>query len=152
LVGVPIVTTEPSTVVLTLAQRNAIFQEIDFAFESARDLPFLLEYGAESIGDRLDARDLIWALQIALRVLDQLGWQERGNRTGYVLEVDADTDRFAARMERYALVALEANRRGLLEDDEEQQDSARQMIDGDLDTLEAARVIREAYGRLAAGA
>jgi hypothetical protein len=150
LVGVSIVTTEPTTVVLTLAQRNAIFQEIDFAFESARDLPFLLEYGAENIGDRMDARDLIWALQIAVRLLDQLGWRETGNRPGYVLDVDADTDRFAARMERYALVALEANRRGLLEDDEEQQASARQMIDGDLDTLEAARVIREAYARLEA--
>jgi hypothetical protein len=152
LVGVSIVTTEPKTAVLTLAQRDAIFQEIDFAFESARDLPFLLQYGAESLGDRIDARDLIWHLQVALRLLDQLGWGERGNRAGYVLEVDADTDRFAARMERYALIALEANRRGLLDDDEDQRASAQEMIDGDLDTLEAARVVRVAFERLGAEA
>jgi hypothetical protein len=138
-------TADPTHVVLTLAQRDAMFEEVAFTFEAARDLPFLLEHGAESVGERSDARDLIWQLQVALRVLDQLGWQQSGNRPGYVLEIDADIDRFAARIERYALVALEANRQGLLEGDEEQRATARELIDNDLDALEAVRLVRSAY-------
>jgi hypothetical protein len=138
-------TPEPTHVVITRAQRDAIFEEIDFAFECACELPLLLEYGPKSIGDRGYTRDLIWLLQVSLRLLDQLGWQRSGNRPGYVVEVDADVDRFAARLERYALVALEDNRRALLDGDVELRETARQLIDNDLDALEAARIVRAAY-------
>ncbi len=137
--------TDRPIVILTRAQRDAIFEEIEFAFESARDLPFMLEYGADSICDRRDARELIWRLQVAGRLLDQLGWQERGNRDGYVLEVDADVDRFAARIESYALIALEDNRRGLCDSNDEVRATARRLIDVDLDALEAALVVRAAF-------
>jgi len=138
-------TMEATSVVLTRAHRNAIFEEIDFAFQCARDLPFMLEHGADSICDRRDARDLIWRLQVAARLLDQLGWQQSGDRDGYVLEVDADVDRFAARIESYALAALEDSRRGLLAGSEQERATARRLIDGDLDALEAARVVRTAF-------
>ena len=137
--------TDRPSVILTRAQRDAIFEEIEFAFESARDLPFMLEHGLESLCDRRDARDLIWRLQVAARLLDQLGWQERGNRDGYVLELDADVDRFAARIESYARIALEDNRRGLLDSNDEVRATARRLIDVDLDALDAALVVRSAF-------
>jgi hypothetical protein len=138
------------SVILTRAQRDAIFEEIEFAFESAGDLPFMLEHGRHSLCDRRDAREIIWRLRVAGRLLDQLGWQERGNRDGYVLELDADIDRFAARIESYALTALEDNRRGLLDSNDEVRATARRLIDVDLDALEAALVVRAAF-RVARG-
>lgn len=141
---------QPICVTLTRVHRDAIFDEIDYVFESGRDLPFMLEHGAYSTCDRHEARDLIWRLQVAARLLDQLGWQRNGDRESYVLEVDAGIDRFAARIESYALVALEDNRRGLLEGDDEIRATARRLIDIDLDALKAARVIRAAF-RVARG-
>ncbi len=130
---------------LTRAHRDAIFEEIEFAYESARDLPLMLEHGAHSSFDRHQARDLIERLEVATRLLDQLGWQQDGERDRYVLEVDADVDRFVARIERYALVALRDNRRGLLDGRNEVRASARRFIDIDLDALAAARVVRTAF-------
>src|SRR5438477_13029636 len=101
------------SVVLTSAHRDAIFEEIVFTFESAGDLPFMLEHGAESARDREDARDLVSRLRVAAGLLDQLGWQPSGDRDGYVLEVDGAVDGFAARIESFALAGLEYNRRGL---------------------------------------
>jgi hypothetical protein len=138
-------TTGPIHVQLTRAQRDAIFQEIAFAFECAADLPLMLEYGTGNITDRVEARDLIWRLQVAIALLDQLGWRETGDRDGYVLEVDTDVDEFAARIERYALVALEDNRRGLLAGSAELRATARRLIDVDLDALGAARTVQSAF-------
>jgi len=136
---------EPTSVVLTGAYRDAIFEEIEFVFESARNLPFMLAHGAASVSDRDEARDLIWRLQVAARLLDQLGWQQSGNRDRYVLELDEDLDRFAARIESYALLALEDNRRGLLDGNDEVRATARRLIDTDLDAFAAARVVRGAF-------
>ncbi len=140
-----VATNESTTIMLTRAHRDAIFEEIEFAFESARDLPVMLEHGAHNIFDRHEARDLIWRLQVATRLLEQLGWQRDGERDGYVLEVDEDVDRFAERIESYALVALNDNRRGLRDGNSEVRASARRLIDTDLDTLAAARVVRTAF-------
>jgi hypothetical protein len=136
---------EPTSIILTRAHRDAIFEEIGFAFDAARDLPLMLEHGAYNIYDRREARDVIWRLEVAARLLDQLGWERDGNREGYVLEVDEDVDRFVARIESYALAALADNRRGLLEGNEEIRARVRRLIDTDLDALEAARVVRTAF-------
>ncbi len=122
-----------------------VFEQIEFAFESAHDLPSMLAHGAESRWDRSYATELIWQLGVAARMLDQLGWERRGTRKRYVLDVDVDVDRFVAQIQRYALAALEDGRRGLLETDDETRAIARQLIDVDLDALEAARVVRTAF-------
>jgi hypothetical protein len=133
------------SVILTPAQRAALFDAIDFAFESACDLPFMLQHAGDSVCDRNDARDLVRRLQVAVRLLDQLGWAQAGNRDGYLVEVGADVDEFAAQIERDALLALKDSRRGLLEGGEDVRADARRMIDSDLDALEAARVVRGAF-------
>jgi hypothetical protein len=126
-----------------------IFEQIEFAFESARDLPLMLEHGADSVWDRVYTRDVIWQLGVAVRMLDQLGWQRAGNREGYVLDVDADVDRFVAEIERDALAALEDSRQGLLDGNDEVRASARRLIDDDLDALDAARTVRTVFRHVA---
>lgn len=133
------------SVVLTPAHRNAIIEEIEFAFESAGGLPFMLEHGAESARDRDGARDVISRLGVALSVLDQLGWQLRGDRESYVLEVDEEIDEFAAWIERFARAGLEYNRAGLVAADERVRANAQRLIDADLEKLRAARVIRTGF-------
>jgi hypothetical protein len=135
----------PATAVLTRTQRDVVFEQIEFAFESAHDLSFMLEHSAESRWDRTYALELIWQLGVAARMLEQLGWERRGTRERYLLEVDADVDRFVAQIQRYALAALEDSRRGLLETDDETQAIARRLIDVDLDALEAARTVRSVF-------
>jgi hypothetical protein len=134
-----------ATAVLTRAQRDVVFEQIEFAFESAHDLPFMLEHGSESGWDRSYATDLIWQLGVAARILEQLGWERRGTRERYLLDVDADVDRFVAQIQHYALAALEDSRRGLLETDDETRAIARRLIDVDLDALETARVVRTVF-------
>lgn len=135
-------------ITLTRAQRDVIFEEIEFVFESARDLSFMLEHGAESICDRIYARDLISRLGIASRILDQLSWRPGGDRDSYLLEVDAEVDSFVERIERYALAALEDMRPGLTDADDHIRASARRLIDFDLDALDAARTVRAAFRQI----
>jgi hypothetical protein len=132
-------------VVLSAAHRDAIFEEIEFAFDSAGDLPFMLEHGAESTRDRDDARELVSRLHVAVRLLDQLGWERRGDRDSYLLEVDEAVARFAERIERFALAGLEYNRAGLSAGDDRLRASTRQLIDTDLEKLKAARLLRDAF-------
>lgn len=136
---------------LTRAQRDAVFEEIAFAFECAASLPLMLEHGSHSLADRVDARELIWQLRVALRLLEQLGWQDKGNRDGYVLEVDEEVDQFAAGIERYALVALRDNSEGLVAHSDEVSAKVRRLIDADLDALGAARAVRDAFEFARAG-
>jgi hypothetical protein len=136
---------ESVSVILTPAERDVLFDAINFAFDSACDLPFMLQHAADSKCDRDDARDLVRRLQVAVRLLDQLGWDQTGDRDGYVVEVGADVDEFAAQIERDALLGLKDGRRGLLEDGDEVRAAARRMIDNDLGALQAARVVRTAF-------
>jgi hypothetical protein len=136
---------QPTSVVLTAANRDAIFEEVEFAIECAGDLPFMLEHGAERACDRDDARELVARLHVAVRLLDQLGWQRTGDRDDYVVEVDEETDWFAARVESYALAGLEYNRKGLATGDDEKRATARRLVDSDLEKLEAARRVRTAF-------
>ena len=119
-------------------------EEIVFAFESAGDLPFMLEHGSESARDREDARELVTRLHVVVRLLDQLGWQRTGDREGYLLEVDEAVDWFAARIESFALAGLEYNRGGLSAGDRVRARTQR-LIDADLEKLRAARVVRAAF-------
>jgi hypothetical protein len=137
--------TKPTSVILTRAHRDAIFEEIEFAFESACDLPFMLEHAPESPVDSDDARDVVTRLRVAVGLLDQIGWQRSGDRDGYLLEVDEAVDWFAAGIERFALAALEDNRRRLLAGEDEVGATARRLIDADLERLMAARVVRTAF-------
>lgn len=137
--------TKPTSVILTRAHRDAIFEEIEFAFESACDLPFMLEHAPESTVDSDDARDLIRRLQVAVGILDQLGWQRSGDHDGYALEVDEAVDWFAERIECFALAALEYNSRGLLPGENQFSAAARRLIDADLEKLKAARIVRTAF-------
>jgi hypothetical protein len=133
------------SVVLTPAQRDAIFEEIVFAFDSAGDLPFMLEHAAEGERDREDARDLASRLHVAVALLDQIGWQARGDREGYVLKVDEAVDAFAARIESFALAGLEYNRKGLFAGEDHVRESTQRLIDADLEKLRAARVLRAGF-------
>jgi hypothetical protein len=137
--------TDPMSVVLTPAHRAAILEEIEFAFESAGDLTFMLERAPGSQRDQDDARDLISRLHIAVRLLDQLGWERSGDRDGYLLEVDEGVDWFAERIESFARAGLEYNRPGLLAGDERTRATTRRLLDADLAKLRAARVLRTAY-------
>jgi hypothetical protein len=138
------------SVVLTLAHRDAILEEVEFAFEAAGDLLFMLERGAESERDRNDARDVVARLDVALGILDQLGWEPEGEREAYVLEVDEGVERFAARIERFALTGLEYNRPRLFAADDRVRETTERLIDTDLEKLRAARKIRTAF-KLARG-
>jgi hypothetical protein len=131
-----------TSIILTRAQRDAIFEEIKLAFESACELPFMLEHAPESTVDSDEVRDLIMQLQVGVRLLEQIGWQETGDRDSYLLEVDDTVDWFAARIESFVLATLEYNRGGLLAPDAEISAAARRLIDADLERLEAARVLR----------
>lgn len=142
--------TEPTSVILTTVQRDAIFKEIEFAFDCAGDLPFLLEHGAENGCDRDDARDLVTRLQVAIQLLDQLGWQPSGDRDSYVVDVDETVDWFATRMASYALAGLEHNRGGPVAGDDRTQAATRELIDADLEKLGAARVLARRSGSLVA--
>lgn len=136
--------TNPVSVILTPAHRDAILEEIEFAFESAGDLPFMLEHGGENKCDRDDARELIARLRVAVELLDQLGWQRTGNRDGYVLEVDEGVDWFASRIESFALAGLEFNRQGCSAGADGVRTTTRRLIDADLEKLSAARLVRAA--------
>lgn len=133
------------SVVLTSAHRDAIMEDIVFTFDSAGDLSFMLEHGAESGCDREDARDLVSRLHVAVVLLDQLGWERKGDRESYVLEVDEAVDSFAAQIESFALAGLEYNRGGLFAGDDRVRATAQRLIDADLEKLRAARVVRAAF-------
>lgn len=138
-------TTRPATVTLARVHRDAIFEEIQFIFESACDLPFMLEHAAQNRVDSDDARDLIAHLHVAAGLLDQIGWQRSGEREDYCLELDEGLDEVAARIESFALAALEDNRRGLIASEHEASATVRRLIDADLEKLQAARIIRTAF-------
>jgi hypothetical protein len=137
--------TKPTSVVLTRAHRDAIFDEIQFAFELAGDLPIILEHFPGSLVDREDAHRLVTHLQVAVRLLDQIGWRQSGDRDRYVIQVDEDVTCFAAWIESRALASLDFNRRGLLAGRDEVGRSVRHVIDADLEKLQAARVLRTAF-------
>jgi hypothetical protein len=137
--------TKPMSVVLTRAHRDAIFAEIEFAFECACDLPFMLEHAPVSTVDSEDARDLITQLQVAVGLLDQIGWQRSGDSDRYVIEVDEAVNWFAARIESFALAALDYNRQGLLARGDRFSATVRRLIDADLEKLQAARILRSAF-------
>jgi hypothetical protein len=134
-----------ASVILARAHLDAIFEEIEFAFELACDMPIILEHAPESVVDREDARDLIAQLQVAVGLLSQIGWQRSGDRDRYLIEVDEGVNWFAARIESRALAALDYNRLGLRSNRDEVSASVRQLIDVDLEKLQAARVLRTAF-------
>jgi hypothetical protein len=136
---------KPTNVMLTCAHRDAIFEEIEFAFELACDLPIILQDAPESAVDREDAHHLITQLQVAVGLLDQIGWQRSGDRDRYVIRVDEGVNWFASRIESHALAALDYNRRGLRARGDEVRASVRRLIDADLEKLQVARVLRTAF-------
>jgi hypothetical protein len=140
-------TTAPGSIsiLLTRAHRDAILQEIEFVFESAGGLTFMLERGAENRRDRDDARALVSQLQVAVDLLDQLGWDQDADREGYPLEVDEAVDRFAERIETAALAGLKYNRPRLFASDEQVRETTRRLIDSDLEKLRAGRRVRTAF-------
>jgi hypothetical protein len=137
--------TNSTSVVLTRAHRDALFQEIEFAFEAAGGLPFMLERAAVSRIDSEDARDLVIQLQVAVGLLDQIGWEPTGDRDDYVIEVDEAVNAFAARIETFARAALEYNGQSSLV--VEPSGAVRRLIDADLEKLQAARILRNAHAQ-----
>jgi hypothetical protein len=136
---------KPTRVILTRDQRDAIFEEIEFAFERACGLPFMLEHGAGSSVDRDEARDLSAQVEVAVALLDQIGWEPTGDRDHYLIEVDEAVNRFAARIESFALAALDYNRKRLLMSGDGASATTRRLIDTDLEKLQAARTLRSAF-------
>jgi hypothetical protein len=132
--------TNSTSVVLTRTHRDALFHEIEFAFEAAGGLPFMLERAAASRIDSEDARDLVIQLQAAVGLLDQIGWERTGDRDDYVIEVDEAVNAFAARIESFARAALEYNGQRV-----EPSAAVRRLIDADLEKLQAARILRSAH-------
>lgn len=104
-------------------------------------------------GDEDGARARIDRLAACLRLLDQIGWQQHGNRESYRVELDDDTARFIQRMGKVARRTLEDARRDLtvLRDPDEQAtyyadvvETAWRLIDLDLDAISAAGIVRDA--------
>ncbi|HTX32837.1 MAG TPA: hypothetical protein VMD09_15745 [Solirubrobacteraceae bacterium] len=135
-------TTQPTSVVLTRAHRDALFQEIEFAFEAAGGLPFMLEHAPGGPADSEGARDLIAQLQVAVRLLDQIGWQRTGDRDEYLIEVDEAVNAFALRIESFARAALEYNGERSRATADAPSEAVRRLIDTDLEKLQAARLLR----------
>ena len=109
-------------------------------------------------GDRQWLRTIAWRLTVCARLLDQLGWQEHGDRDGYELAVDEDIERFMAHLGQSARQALEGGRKGLLaprqayagyemtdEEWEQHRAAVRELVDIDLDAIDAARIVQTAF-------
>ena len=150
------------TISITREQRNAVWEEIESLMYAGDDLP--LDFasaageGAHACRDWIKA--LAWRLPIAVRLLDQLGWQQRGTCDNYALEIDEHVARFMAGLEQRALEYLADNSRDpeperaaaakhghALTDEEWAEREARRysQVDSGLDCLDAARCAQAAY-------
>jgi hypothetical protein len=137
--------TQQPTVTLTREHRDAIRDDIELIFSGAGDLRFYLRR-AKDPAEADNARELLWRLEVCTRLLDQLGWQRHADQDTYRLDVDADVARFMewfGERAREDLLAERADWPHLT--DEDQRESARRIIDADLDAVDAARLVREAF-------
>ena len=125
-------------VILSREQRDAVYEEVQSVVCLGDDLPLYFRNAYEDASDRDWIRAFAWRLSVAAAILDQLGWQQRGDPRGdnaqYALRVDDDVALFMERMEH--------NSRGCLEDDADAGDVP--LVDLDLDGISAARLALDA--------
>jgi hypothetical protein len=130
----PILRLLTNTVVLTREHRDAVWDAVE-THMGAGGL-------ATSRGDRGRLRREIRALTVCGRLLDQLGWQQHGDRDAYQLEVDADIAWFMQEVAERTRGCLEDSRPGLVHGGR----GHRRRVDKDLDVMDAARLVRDAAG------
>jgi hypothetical protein len=140
-----------ATVTLTREHRDAIRNHISGYFDEADDLAGL----DTQHEDRDHARKIIWRLSVSVRVLDQIGWETHGTAGAYTLELDSEIVRLLDHIDRVAHGCIEDNRGWLSPRDpassyttaqyEDGVASARRAMDIDLDAIDAARLVREAF-------
>jgi hypothetical protein len=125
---------------LTREHRDAIWRHINLDISLSADLEYYV-----NDEDKLESREIVWRLQMCLRLLDQLGWREDDSRATYRVEVDPDMARFMEVIADRAQGGLVDNRKLLYS--EHRQDNLHEVrgwIDEELDTLDAARRARAA--------
>lgn len=146
------------TVTLTREHRNAIRDHIHGYLNEAGDLELM---SAAAIHGE-DVRAMLDRLSVSADVLDQLGRERHGTADTYTLELDPEIVVLLDRIDRSARGTIEGNRDWLsprnpgspytLEQYAQSALLARQMIDVDLDAIDAARLVREALAtKCAAG-
>jgi hypothetical protein len=149
---------QPVRVTLTREHRDAIYEEIESVVGLSSDLHIYHRDAEFDLDDRRAFADIVWRLDVSVRLLEQLGWQVRGDRDSYELQVDADVARFMEKLDKHMRGALEEDREAVLspadarlrygvteEEWAEEIESRRRLIDLDLDGIDAARIVREAY-------
>lgn len=149
-------------VTLTREHRDAIYEEIASLVGLSSDLHIYLRDAEFDADDRRTFADITWRLGVSVRLLDQLGWQVRGDRDAYDLDVDCDVARFMEQLDKHMRGCLEDDREPMLEkrafmaryarygvDWAEEVDARRRSIDLDLDGIDAARIALEAYRAVA---
>jgi hypothetical protein len=159
-------TRRSATVTLTREHRDAIYEEINGVIHQGSDLHMYFADAEFDMEDRDWIRAFSRKLPVCLRLLDQLGWQQRGDRNSYTLDVDDDAARFMQDLDRHARDALEDDRVCMLEDraagrreeyrwrwgvtftDQEWAEKlceGQRVVDRDLDVIDAARIALAAY-------
>jgi hypothetical protein len=150
-----------SSVVLTREHRDPIYEEIVSVIHLGDDLPIYLTRGEFDTSDRDWLKAVNRKLAACTRLLDDLGWEQQGNRDSYELEVDQDIAQFMEELDRGARGALKddsvnvssrerdaAARVGVTFTDEQWAEKLRcrrRLVDVDLDSISAARVVRDAW-------
>lgn len=148
------------TVALMREHRDAIYDEVESIVDSAGDFHMYLRDAAHDENDREWMTTMTWRLTVATRLLDELGWQEHGDRSAYQLTVDRDVARFMEGLERASRGALDDERKALAArpndrwayvptKDEWERDRAatRDLMDVYLDGIDAARIAQAAFGK-----
>jgi hypothetical protein len=127
---------QQSDATLTRAQRDAVHEHIGHVFAGEGDG---LEF-AVARGDRPRVRSAIWRLGVGVRMLDQLGWEEDGDRDSYRLELDDDIAAFMEELGRHGDAALQ---------DDLRPGEPQSLIDIDRAMIDAARVVKAAIAGVA---
>jgi hypothetical protein len=130
---------DPAPVIaLTREHRDAIWRHINLDISLSADLEYYV-----NDEDKRESREIVWRLQMCLRLMDQLGWREHDSRATYRVVVDADMARFMEVIADRAHGGLVDNRK-LLYSEHRQDDlqAVRGWIDEELDALDAARRAR----------
>jgi hypothetical protein len=140
------------SITLTPAQRDAVREEVESICNLGTDLVLYLE-GAPS--DPTSAKWIAdWTRQAAAgaRLLEQLGWEERGERRSYELDVDQGVADFMQLVCERTLGTLQDDCRDLGTpfgwtgpEADESMVRHRHQINLDLDLLEVTRIARSAF-------
>jgi hypothetical protein len=139
-------------VTLTRAHRDAIYEHIECFVAVGTEINRSLADAEFDPEERAFLRAYAKRLTAITRLLDVLGWEKLGNHESYELEVDDQVAEFMREVEKHARGALQDNSDALADgpskylsadQDAENREATRHMIDLDLDALAASRRVLE---------